>query len=374
MKLMLTDHQVRILRLRAQGLIPQETRRPASVEQVLTEVCGVQAQELPAALMSVHARGLGLAATDIEQERMKVRTIVRTWCMRGTLHLVTAEDARWLVPLLGPVFIANDRRRMAQLGWDEERTSEGLRLVRDEMARLGGLTREEIIRLLKAKGLPNEGQAPVHLIARAASEGMLCQGPDLGKKPTYVPFAVRVGELCQIPHAAALAELAHRYLKAYAPASPADLASWSGLKMSEARQAWQAISGQLVPVENPGRTLWMLKSQFDWVETAQDWSPVVRLLPKFDTYLLGYAKRDLLVAPTFEKYIHPGGGLIFPTLIVDGRGLGLWTASLRRSVLEVTVKPFERLASELLLPIELEAAGLGKFMGVEAVLKIEGLE
>ncbi|MBE3144217.1 MAG: winged helix DNA-binding domain-containing protein [Planctomycetes bacterium] len=124
-------------------------------------------------------------------------------------------------------------------------------------------------------------------------------------------FAVWVGELCPLPPAAALAELAHRYFEAYAPASPADLASWSGLKMSEVRQAWQSIGGQLVPVENPGRTLWMLKSQLDWVETAQDCSPVVRLLPKFDTYLLGFADRDLLVAPTFAKYIHPGGGLIF---------------------------------------------------------------
>jgi len=239
------------------------------------------------------------------------------------------------------------------------------------MARLGGLTQEEIIQLLKAKGLPNEGQAPVHLIARAASEGVLCQRPDRGKKPTYVLFAVWVGELCPISYAAALAELANRYLKTYVPASPADLASWSGLKMSEARQAWQAIGGQLVPVENPGQILWMLKSQLDWVETAQDWSPVVRLLPKFDTYLLGYANRDLLVAPTFEKYIHPGGGLIFPTQMVDGRGLGIWTARLRRSVLEVNVKPFERLDSELLPPIELEAAGLGKFMGLKPFLRLK---
>jgi hypothetical protein len=60
--------------------------------------------------------------------------------------------------------------------------------------------------------------------------------------------------------------------------------------------------------------------------------------------------------------------------MVDGRGLGIWTTRLRRSVIEVTVKPFESLASELLPPIELEAASLGRFMEVEAVLKIEVLE
>jgi hypothetical protein len=112
-------------------------------------------------------------------------------------------------------------------------------------------------------------------------------------------FAVWVGELCPLPPAAALAELAQRNLEVYAPASPADLASWSDLKMSEMCLAWQSIGGQLVSVENPGRTLWMLKSQLDWVETAPDCSPVVRLLPKFNTYLLGYADRDRLVAPTF---------------------------------------------------------------------------
>ena len=371
MKLLLTDQQVRLLRLRAQRLISNGTGQPLSVGQVLTRICGAQAQDLPAALLSIHAREAGLTAEDIDQARLKPLTIVRTWLMRGTLHLVTVEDARWLIPFLGPVSITNDRRRMAQLGWDEARVGQGLRLVHDELARQAGLTREEIIGLLKAHGLPHEGQATIHLIAHAAAEGMLCQGPNRGKKPAYVPFTGWVGELNPFPPAFAQSELAHRYLEAFAPASPEDFASWSGLKVSAARRAWQSIGSQLAPIENSGRTLWMLKSQLDWVETVQDGSPVVNLLPKFDTCWMGYAERNLLVAPEFARAIHPGGGIIYPTLMVDGCALGIWTARLSRSVLEVIVKPFGSLASNLVPLIEFKATNLGKFLGVDAVLKIK---
>jgi hypothetical protein len=70
-----------------------------------------------------------LTAAEVENARQQDRTIVWTWCLRGTLHLVTAQDARWLLPLLGPSFIPAGRRRMRQLGWDDEKTATGLRIL-----------------------------------------------------------------------------------------------------------------------------------------------------------------------------------------------------------------------------------------------------
>jgi hypothetical protein len=373
MKLTLDDRQVRLLRLRLQWLHPPTSARPSSPEQVLEEVCGVQAQELPAAWLAVHARSKGLALADIERSRQEAHTIVRTWCMRSTLHLVTSEDARWLIPLLSPTFMAGDQRRMAELGWDDERSLHGMRVLREALSEKGALTREEITTLLMANGLPYQGQATIHLIARAAWEGILCQGPDRGKQPTFVSFEGWVGAARAMPRAAALAELARRYLAAYAPATPEDLASWSGLKRSVAREAWQLIEDQLIPVETSLGPMALLNSQLPWIDEVQDNPPVVRLLPKYDTYLLGYASRDLIVEPAYAKHIHPGGGLIYPTLMVDGRLLGIWTAKLRRVALEVTVETFKSLADEILPLLELEVDSLGRFLGAKADLKIKPL-
>ena len=112
----LSDIQVRTLRLRAQRLTPQPSGAETSVAQVVKDLCGIQAQEAPAAALSIRVRSAGLVAADVERARVEERTITRTWGLRGTLHLLATEDLGWLIPLLGPVFIAGDRRRRAELG------------------------------------------------------------------------------------------------------------------------------------------------------------------------------------------------------------------------------------------------------------------
>ncbi len=365
MSLSLTQDQARRLRVRSNCLLPPGESSPTSVDHVLQAVCGVQAQELPAALLSVRARSRGLASADVEQARQAARTIVRTWLMRGTLHLAAAADAAWLVPFLAPNFIPADRRRMAELGWDEPRVSRGLRLLRDALEERGALTRPEIAHLFSAEGLPFAGQATVHLIFRAAFEGLLCYGPDRGKEPTYLHFEEWIGPLLPRPRPDALAELARRYLEAYAPAGPQDLATWSGLTAGEARQAWSLIEELIAPVEITGQPAWILKGQLARLDEIDRQPVSVRLLPRYDTYLLGYAHRDLAVASQYEKRIHPGGGQIGASLSIDGRVVGTWKSIQRRGSLAVSVEPFEPLSPDLIPLLVAEVQDLGRFLGIE---------
>jgi hypothetical protein len=365
----LSDIQVRRLRMRAQRLIPSLASPGAPVEQVLREVCGVQGQDLPAARLSVWVRAPGLAQAEIEAARQVTGSVVRTWVMRGTLHLVATEDARWLVPLLAQLMIDGDRRRMRGLGWDDERTVYGLRLVEEALARQGTLTRPEIQALLKANGLPDEGQAPVHLIFRAAWEGILIQGADQGMQPAFVPCAEWTGGLQPRPRPEALAELARRYLQAYAPATERDFSTWSGLKMGEARLALGLIENELAKVNAAREAAWMLQSRLPWIDELDRLPPVVRLLPRYDTCLLGYASRDLVVAPQFAGRINAGGGVLHQVVLIDGAARGLWTAKPAKGRLEVIIEPFEPLSREMRPGLEAEAADLGRFLRQETVLR-----
>jgi hypothetical protein len=372
MSLRLTEDQVRLLRLRAQRLIPSLATPGLSAEQVLTEVCGVQGQELPAARLSLHARGERVTLAEIETARQVTRTLVRTWVMRGTLHLVTTPDVRWLVPLLAPLMINGNRKRMHGLGWDEERTARGLRLLEEALARQGDLIHPEIKLLLKTNGLPFEGQAPIHLIFRAAWEGILIQGADRGKQPAFVSCTAWIGGFQPRPREAALAELARRYLQGYAPAAPADLAAWSGLKSGEARQAFQMIEDLLAPVDATGQPAWMLKTQLPWLDELAGLPPVVRLLPRFDTYLLGYANRELMVRPQFAGRINPGGGLVHQVVMVDSYARGLWQMKASAGKVEVIIEPFQPLDPRVLPGLEAEVASLGRFLSQQTRLKLEG--
>ena len=264
MTISLSDDQLRFLRLRAQRLTPQQPGEVIGVAQVVKEVCGIQAQDASAATLAVRSRSVGLVVTDVEQARVHDRTIIRTWGPRGTLHVMASDDIGWLLPLLGPVFVAGDRRRREELGLSEDMCVRGIRIIRNVLANQGPLTRAQLFEHLATNGIHLQGQARPHLLARAALEGLICLGPDRGAEPTYVLLNDWIDQEHtghSLSEDEAYAELTRRYLSAYGPATPADQAAWSGLPLIKTRAAWQRIADQLMEVEFAGSPIWMLKTQ-----------------------------------------------------------------------------------------------------------------
>ena len=97
-------------------------------------------------------------------------------------------------------------------------------------------------------------------------------------------------------------------------------------------------------------------------------SPVVRLLPAFDTYLMGYASRDHAVDEENAKRILPGGGVLRPTICVDGRFVGLWSSRRSGKRLSVSIEPFPRFDQRWRDAVAADAADIGRFEGAEATL------
>jgi hypothetical protein len=362
--------EARVLRARAQrlGAPPPPTDRVASV---VAAVCGVQAQDRRAAALAVRARSSGLTAPDVEHARVVDRSVVRTWAMRGTFHLLAADDVGWLLALLGPRFVAAGGRRFAQLGLDEAQCELGVGAIRRALARHGPRTRAELADDLKAEGLPVErgGRAIVHLVRRAALQGVLCVGPDRDGDEAYValPEWVRTdGGGRRSGGDASLAEVGRRYLAAYGPAGPHDLAAWSGLPVPRARRAWALLADELTEVSVEGTPAWVLSR--NRLDARPERHPSVRLLPAFDTYLLGYRRREWQVDDRHARRVWPGGGWIHPTLAVDGRVVATW----RLASGQVVVEPFEPLPPAVLRSLESEAADVGRFLGLSTSLTIGG--
>lgn len=371
MKPVLSGHQVRLLRLRAQRLVPGDTRTPAGAAAALREVFAVQAQDAAAASLSLRARSTGLTARDVDRAVAEERSVVRTWCMRGTLHLVPAEDVGWLLSLLGPRFSDAYRRRRLQLGLDDEACERGLRVLRHALADHGPLTRAALRPHLAAAGVPSDGQALPHLLLHAALLGVICQGPGTAREPAYVLLDDWLPERRHLPRDAALAELARRYLDAYAPAGPDDFAAWSGLPAADVRAAWRQVADGLLEVDAAGRAAWLPGARAAWLDHPPPAAPAVRLIPAFDTYLLGYRSRDLILPPEHAARIQPGGGLLHPAVLVDGLAAGVWSVQRRRDGVDVIVEPFGDLAAEVRAALEAEAADAGRFLETRAVLVVK---
>jgi hypothetical protein len=150
---------------------------------------------------------------------------------------------------------------------------------------------------------------------------------------------------------AALAELARRYLAAHPPAAPQDLAAWSGLPMPDARAGFAAMEGDLEEVRVLDRTAWVLRGS----DRADE--PVVRLLPAWDNFLLAHRNRALTVDPAREIGVMPGGGVLRPSLMVNGRIEGSWR--LERGT--PAVEPFADLSPAVASAVEAEAADVVRY-------------
>ncbi len=363
----LTRPQHLRLRTRAQRLDPAHPL--ASAAEVAAALCGLQSQEPAAADLGVRARSAGATAEDVVRARDVDRSVVQTWSLRGTLHLHAAEDVRWLVALIGPVALARQRRRREQLGLDAETCRRAIAAMRRRLADGAPATRQELREALAARGIDTEGQRLAQLLSFAGFSGEICAGPGRGRAQTYVALDAWVPSR-DVPSAAeSLARLAARYLAAYAPARPADLAVWSGLPTASARAAWRAVESDLEPVEVEGERapLWMPRSHAQWLDDDGA-APVVRLLPRFDTYTLGHRTRDLIDPLDGWKRVNAGGGILHPVIVVDGVLRGVWRLRRTGKRLEIGLEPFEPLRRGVLRQARREIADIGRFLDVDAAL------
>jgi len=100
---------------------------------------------------------------------------------------------------------------------------------------------------------------------------------------------------------------------------------------------------------------------------------IVRLLPRFDVYLLGYQNRDFAVPRQYAKRINVGCGILHPTVLVDGRAVGTWKSKRKKNDLDVLVEPFDQLAPRVYQGLKAEVTDLARFLEVQARLEIATL-
>jgi Winged helix DNA-binding domain len=352
----LADDRLRRLRVAAQLL---QRPRQLSVPDLVSHLGGVQAQVLSAAGLALRARTEGLTERAVERARLIDRSVVLNWAMRGTLHLVAAQDHGWLVPLVIEPRVPNAYRRLEQEGVPAGQPADALRLIAQMLEREGPLTRRQIAERLRARRIRVEGQAIAHLVWLAAAQGIVCHGPVRGREQCLVLVRDWIGEPERMDRDAALAELAARYLRAHQPAGPRDLASWSGLSQADANRSWSLIDGRLVEVETARGTLWALRPG---VEEAA--GGVARLLPSFDEYLLGWRDREIAVPAEHRTRVNRGGGWLHPVLLFDGRVLGTWSTERTSRALRVVVRPFSDLDPDVRAGVLEEARDLSRFLGL----------
>lgn len=362
--------QLRSLRMRAQGMSPRLP--PGSLPKAVQAVIGVNAQLPSAMALSLRARVEGLTTHEIEKAQFEERNVVRTWCMRGTLHLLPAANLEWLLGSINPAQIqAGWRWLQKRGGLERDRAAQVLEAARTILKDNGPLTRNHLMETLAARYGPDVKSAAAGVVHLNGMLGQICFGPDHGAHPTYAELESWLGRGVKDSLEPDLVRVARHYLRGYGPAAPHDLAGWWGMGLTQAKAAWAQLGEELVEVNAAGERGWMLQADLPALEDLQPPDQSVRLLPAFDTYLLGYKHRDFAVAPKYQGRVFHGGE-IAPTILIDGFAAGTWRYARSGKRMRIRATPFSAFTPEMRDGISAEAQDIGRFygLGIELVWEL----
>ena len=353
--------------VRAAGQLLHRPTAPGDPVGAVREAAFIQAQDPQAARLGIRARVTGVTAADVDAARTD-RALMRSWAMRGTLHLFPAEDTAWLLSLFCERELRWTRSRIHKLmGLDLPAQDRAVKVVRKLLEDRGEpVLRTDVVAELERAGYDTSSNAIHHLGRLAVLEGVAFLGPDAGTRTTYVAASAWLDPGRPPPREAAMEELARRHIGAFGPADERDMAAWSGLGLRECRAALARIGGELGEVEIGAERKWALRSR----PLRAPRRPLVRMLGAFDNHLMGHGNRDVSVPVAHLRRVWPGSGIVNATLLVDGIAAGTWKTRRSPGRIEVTLEPFDPLIPATLALVEEEVREIGGFEDRAAALEV----
>jgi hypothetical protein len=344
-------------RLLRQGIADARFETPVDA---VSWLLAVQAQDYSSSLWAVGLRTRDGSEADVERA-IADGALVRTWPMRGTLHLVAADDARWLLELLAPRVIAHRSALVERhFGLDAATLKQCRRVVSHALRDGTPVRRNDLYAALDAAGIAT-AQRGTHITGRLAMEGLICGGPRDGRQPTFVLLDAWAPHAQRKPRDASLAELALRYFASRGPATAQDLAWWSGLTVKDALAAIALAGTGLVQETIDGKAHWHASST---MPKGGKPAASVPLLPPFDEYLVGYRDRSAALDIEHNRTVIAINGLFSASIVVDGRIAGLWKRTLGKTSVALELQPFRTLPKSRLPALRAVVKRYGAFLGM----------
>lgn len=312
---------------------------------VSRRIAGVHAQLTNTALHSLQRRLPGATPAKVHAALHRSHTLVKTWAVRGTLHLLPAADLPWWCAAL------STRRNHTKGSWLKYHgvTAEGMdAILRTVPEALDGrtLTREE----LTAEIVRRSGRADVAaalqsgwgaVLKPAAARGLLCFGPPRGRNVTFVSPRTLVKRWPDVAADDAIDALVRAYLGAYGPATRHEFERWSALEPRDVKASFARLAGDLVDVTVDGVQRVVLAEHVDVMRAAKPRGDVA-LLPSFDPYVTGALRHLPLLLPdgVATGAVSRAGGWITPVVVVDGAIAGTWSATRTKRDVSIDVSLF----------------------------------
>jgi hypothetical protein len=303
-------------------------------EDVVAWFGAVQAQDYLGALWAVGLR-CRKATEAMVEAALNRGAMIRTWPMRGTLHFVAPADARWILKLLTPRIMQQNKMRLER---DYELNAAVYTQSRKAIVRAlengRRLTRNALYQALENAKISTSEQRGLHITGQLAQEGLICFGPREGKQHTFVLLDEWIPPTKPLERDEAVGRLALRYFTSHGPATVQDFAWWSGLATTDAAAGLETVKSRLMHETIDGRSYWFAAA----VSTKKSGA---FLLPVYDEYTVAYKDRSAVIDPAYaaqSKY-----GIFSPMLVIDGQIAGTWKRTFSNDAVLIEIHPFDEL-------------------------------
>ncbi len=363
--LRITTRQALAWRMRRQLLDPVGTQPVAGV---VRRLCGVQAQVASSAELAIRVRRTASRPGEVARA-LSAGRLVKTWAMRGALHLLTPEDGGAFLSLMASARTWERPSWQKYFGMTPKQMEALQAAVRDALEG-SVLTREELVAAVVAKrGLKHVGEGLASgwgtLLKPLAWQGDLVYGPNRGTRVTFMRPEAASARWAGVPDPEEAAPVAiAAYLGAYGPATIEAFGNWLSGGWFGKRQlrAWfEALGDVVAEVEVDGERGYVLAEHLDELATTKPTS-AVRLLPGFDQYVLGPGTKDPHVVPPGRRTdVSRQSGWISPVVVAGGVVRGTWELDGDR----VRVDWFAELGRQPRTALRAEVARLSAILGRE---------
>ena len=321
-------------------------RKKLGVLAALERVAGLQAQWAPAPYVGLWTRVVGFRREQLERALLS-RRVVRAVLMRGTIHLVSRADYHRFGAAVGaPPWLRPEAAEVADMLHDAIRAFGTEARTRTEVAEF----------LAQEHGIESPLAEAVWYGLR--TRGRLTHAPESGLWRTSGLTRYVALEDAPTEGATARAGLVRRYLAAFGPATRADIAEWSGLRVRELEEPLEALEPLTRFRDERGRELLDLPRA---PRPAADAIAPVRFMPRFDNLVLSHKDRTRVLAEEHRAGVIEGGW-VKSTFLVDGFVAGVWEVDDGR----VRLEEFVHLSRTRRAELADEAARLSAWLGPAA--------
>ncbi len=357
----MTDQHIANMRLVSQQIVEKKFNTPA---EIVDWMGAMQAQDFGMAKWAIGLRLLKATEKEIH-DAIDTGKIIRTHLLRPTWHFVSATDLHWMLNLTGPKIKSGMKGRHKQLELSKKILNKANAIIEKSLAKGKDLTRKELVTELNIAKIKTDNNRSSHIFLNAELDGIICSGKMKGMQPTYALLSERIPGKKSFDKEEALFKLATKYFQSHTPGTLQDFVWWSGLSITEAKQAISSIKNDFVSekVNN-------VEYLFPISKTSQNkFNKSIFLLPAFDEFLISYKDRSAAIISENESKAFSKNGIFWPTIVINGKVAGTWKREIKKDKVIVTAQFFDSKNKASKSGLKKEVEKLGNFLDSKTELK-----